>query len=63
MSYQVVCASGAADGAGGVPIIGEIVESTKRPSTSDAWYLIGVAVPVKVGSGSKVTAPVVGFTV
>ena len=39
------------------------VESTKRPSTSDAWYLIGVAVPVKVGNGSKVTAPVVGFTV
>ena len=43
-------------------MIGEIVESTKRFRLSFAWYLIGVAVPVKVGSGSKLTDPS-GFTV
>ena len=53
---------GFATGAAGNPTVTAIVESTNRPMESVAWYLIGVAGPVKVGKGSKVTAPVTAST-
>ena len=54
--------SGFAVGIGGAPTVTVIVEFTNCPESFAAWYLIGVAVPLKVGSGSKVTNPVAGST-
>ena len=48
---------GLAVGAGGAPTEVVIVELTFRSSESLTWYLIGVAGPVNVGSGLKVTVP------
>ena len=55
--------SAIATGAGGGVTVGVIVPSDFCPSESATTYLIGVAVPVKVGSGSKVTTPVDAFSV
>ena len=55
--------SGAALLGGGGVTVGVIVDVTTWLSESLTTYLIGVAVPVNVGSGSKVTTPVVGSTV
>ena len=52
----------ATDGAGAVTV-GVIVEMDFWPSASATTYSIGVAVPVKVASGVKVTTPVVVLTV
>ena len=49
--------SAAATGAGGGVTLGVIVAFTYWPRSSTAWYLTAVAVPVNVGSGSKVTVP------
>jgi hypothetical protein len=54
--------SGVASGAGGGVTVGVIVASSDRPSESVAWYVIAVAVPLNVGSGSNVTVPF-AFTV
>ena len=50
-------------GSGGSPTVAVIVDETERPSESVTLYEMGVATPVKVGSGSNVTTPVIGFTV
>ena len=56
-------ASAVAVGAGGGVTVGVIVARLRWPSASATAYLIGVAVPVKDGSGSNVTAPDVGLKV
>ena len=55
--------SATATGAGGGVTVGVMVPRDFCPKESTTTYLIGVAVPIKVGSGSKVTAPVDAFSV
>ena len=55
--------SATATGAGGGVTVGVIVPSDFCPKESATTYLIGVAVPVKDGKGSNVTAPDVGLKV
>ncbi|CAB4879964.1 unannotated protein [freshwater metagenome] len=54
--------SGTATETGGAETDSVIVEVEVRPNESAATYSIGVAVPVKVASGVKVTRPVVVST-
>ena len=53
---SVFC-SDVAVGTGGATTVGEIVAESFCPAESATTYLIGVAAPVKVGSGSKETTP------
>ena len=55
--------SGVATGAGGGVTVGVMVPAVFWFNTSDTTYWIGVAVPVNDGNGSKVTTPVVVFSV
>ena len=49
MSFTIV--------SGGATTVTVMVELTTRSRLSSTWYVMGVAVPENVGSGSNVTVP------
>ena len=57
MSNPFVDVSSEAVGGGGEPTVATMTASVRCPAESSTTYLIAVAVPVNVGSGSKVTVP------